>query len=73
MSACDDFIQKIDRVLPEMATTRDLIKAGIFRSDQGAAAARKAGNCPEFFRFNNKVILYPKSGVLEFLRKAKTV
>jgi len=73
MSACDDFIQKLSERLPDMATTKDLINAGLYRSDQGAAAARKSKNGPEFFKLNNKVILYPKQGVLEFLKRAKAV
>lgn len=71
MSACDDYINKIYSQLPELATTKDLIRIGLFRTDQSASAARKMGNSPEFFRINKRVILYPKKGVIEFFKKAK--
>lgn len=71
MSACDDFINKVNQALPELATTKDLIRVGLFRTDQGAAAARRLGNSPEYFRLNKRVILYPKRGVIEFLKRSK--
>ena len=71
MTACDDYISKVEQMLPDLATTKDLIKAGIYRSDQAASAARRKGQAPSFFRFNKRVVIYPKQGVIEFLKRAK--
>lgn len=70
MDACDDFINRLDKELPELASTGDLIRAGIFKSHQAAYLARHSGTGPEFFRMYQKA-LYPKKGVLEFMRRGK--
>ncbi len=68
MQGHEDYIEFVSRNLPELAKTRDLIRVGIYRSDQAAAAARREGRSPDFFKLNQRVIVYPKSGVLKFLR-----
>lgn len=71
MSACDDFISLVENAIPDMATTSDLVRVGIYRSDQAACNARRIGKCPEYFKFNDKVVFYPKKAVIEFLKKSK--
>lgn len=70
MNACEDYIEAINKVLPDICTTKDLIKIGIFKSDQAAAYARKEGLSPDYFKLPTKTIFYPKKGVIEFLRKS---
>ena len=70
MTACEDFIRRVNQVLPELATTKDLIDIGIFNNDQAAAAARRKNNGPEFFRLNERVIRYPREGIINFLKSS---
>lgn len=67
--SCDDYIDYLDRVLPESCTAGDLIKHGIFKSHQSLANNRKNRNCPFFIKYNTKVFIYPKKGVLEYVRE----
>lgn len=71
MSACEEYIAHLEKILPEMCRTKDLVKAGIFQTDNGASLARQRGDTPEFFRINARVVLYPKKGVIEFLKSKK--
>jgi hypothetical protein len=66
--ACDAFIDKVATTLPEMARTEDLIRIGIFRTAQSASRARKINDSPPFIKINNKVYLYPRDGVVKFLK-----
>jgi hypothetical protein len=67
MQELNEYLRKISYSLPEMCRTRDLIKIGLYRTDQAAAAARKRGNSPEFIQINKRVVLYPKNAVIRFL------
>jgi hypothetical protein len=71
MTACEDFIQDFIKDMPNLVTTRDLIKYGFYKTDQAAASARRRGNGPEFFKLNGRVIVYPLKGIVEFLRKSQ--
>lgn len=71
MSSCDDYIEKITRDLPDPCTTKDLIKAGIFSSDQAASYARRHGIAPDFFKFKGRGVIYPKDGVIAYLERSK--
>lgn len=67
--ACDDYLEYLEKNLPEFCYTADLVKYGIFKSAQSAANNRKSGNCPPYFHQNSKVYAYPKKGVIEFMRQ----
>lgn len=54
--------------LPELVSARDLVKVGMYRTEQGAYAARQSGKCPPYFRIPGRGIVYPKQGVIDFLR-----
>ncbi len=71
MTACEEFILHMEKTLPELASTQDLIRLGIFGSDQAACAARKRKNGPEFFQMNDRVIRYPRNGVIEYLKRSQ--
>ena len=71
MTACEEFILRMQESLPELASTQDLIKLGIFGSDQAASAARRKKIGPEYFQMNGRVIRYPKNGVIEYLKKSQ--
>lgn len=70
MTACDEFIENLQQVLPERCTDRDLIECGIFTSAQSACLSRRIGNSPGFFKFGRRII-YPKTGVIEWLKENK--
>lgn len=68
MNSCEEYIAKINRNLPELASVKDLVSVGIFRNAQTAYAARRQDRGPPFFWFPCRGICYPKSGVIEWLR-----
>lgn len=70
---CEDFIEKCATTLPELCSTSDLIKVGIFSSDQTAAIARRKGATPPYFHMPSRNIVYPRAGVIAYLRKYKCV
>jgi len=69
MKACKLFIECLKRTLPDLVTPKDLVKLGIYKSEQAAYAARQKGRCPEYFRIPQRGVLYPKAAVIEFLEK----
>jgi hypothetical protein len=69
MGTCEEVIQKLDRTLPNFCTVKDLIKIGLFKSPQAARSARLANCAPPFFKMGAKTILFPKEGVIKWLRR----
>lgn len=69
MHPFDQYINNLSSKLPEMCHTKDLIRIGMYRSSQAAAAARKRGKCPEYVKLNDRVIEYPKQCVIHYLKK----
>ena len=72
MNACDEYIEMAEKELPDIVTTKDLIKIGMYRSDQAASVARRKGKCPGYFQFNKRVVIYPKKGVIDYLKTVKS-
>jgi hypothetical protein len=70
MSACDEFIQKVQKNLPEECSVQDLIRVGIFRSPQAAAHYRTCGGGPSYFKLGSR-IMYPREAIVEWLRIQK--
>lgn len=71
MIFCDKYIERLIEELPDMVKTKDLVKAGIFLSEQVAVNARRRGDGPDFFRLNAKTVLYPKEGVIAWLKSKR--
>jgi len=69
-SPCEAFIRKLEMTLPELVTPTDLVKVGVYKSSQAAAMARQSGHGPGYFQLNAKRVLYPRGGVIEFLKTA---
>ena len=63
------FISKLKRTLPDLCSVKDLLKVGIYRSEQAAYSARRTGNCPFNFYFPCRGYVYPKESVIEFVEK----
>lgn len=59
--------QHFEECLPVLASGRDLVNAGIFRSLAALTMARKRGNAPDYIKMSDARYLYPKEAVLEFL------
>lgn len=68
MKITEQFIETVQRRLPELATAKDLVRCGMYRSPQAAYAARRTGKCPPYLRIPQRGIVYPKNGVLQFLK-----
>lgn len=67
MPISKSLIAKLKRKLPELCSVSDLIKIGVYRSEQAAYSGRKTGKCPPHFRLPFRGIVYPRDGVIEFL------
>lgn len=68
MDDWDKHIGKIWENLPDMCRTKDLIHAGIYKSEATACLARKSGKCPKWLRIPGNGICYPRSAVIDFLK-----
>lgn len=71
MTGCNGYLEKLNRMLPDLASPRDLVKAGIYGSSQSAYAARKMGKCPMYLKIPGKGIVYPREAVLEFIKNSQ--
>jgi len=71
MSSCDDFIEKARKELPDPCSTQDLVRFGIYKSDQAAHNARKNGSAADYFRLPHGTIMYPKKGIINLLESSK--
>lgn len=69
MNACEEFLAVLEKTLPDMVTTEELVAHGIYTTRQSAMRARKANEGPLFYKINKKRIIYPKRGVIDFLRE----
>ncbi len=68
MELSKSLIAKIRRKLPDLCSVSDLMKIGIYRSEQAAYEARKRGKAPKHFRLPFRGIVYARDDVIEFLR-----
>jgi hypothetical protein len=67
---CEEYLENLEGLLPELCTVNDLLRVGIYRSCMVAHTARKAGNCPTYFQqYKGGKVLYPRSGVIAWLRE----
>ncbi len=71
MTACDDYIRRLQNALPEMCNSKDLVKCGIFKTEASAYNARRKGTGPEFFKMPHGNIMYPKEGIIKYLQNSK--
>lgn len=72
MSHSKESLNQITSNLPELATTKDLIKVGIFSSIAQATDCRKRGDSPVFITLSKKRIVYPKEEVIVWLQRRTT-
>lgn len=62
-----DYLTRLESQIPEFASSRDLVRLGIFSSEPALCKARKAGNGPPYIRFSRGRIRYPRVGIIGFL------
>lgn len=68
----NQFLDQTQSNLPELATTKDLIEAGIFSCVAQATQCRKRGDSPVFITLSKKRIMYPKEEVIAWLKMRTT-
>ena len=71
MNSCDEFIERAKRELPDLCTTGDLIKLGIYKSPQAATHARQTGRSSDYFKLPTGTVVHPKKGVIDLLENSK--
>lgn len=62
-----NFIEEIEKQLPDLCTSQDLVELKLFSSPFEAMVRRKRGQPPEFLYLSKRRIVYPKSVVIEWL------
>lgn len=70
MTACNDFIKKLETTLPDQCSVNDLLRIGLYTSAQSARHARQAGDSPAYFQIRRR-IFYPKQAVIDWLHLQK--
>ena len=68
MNPQDSLIRRIKKALPELASAKDLVGIGMYRTEQAAYTARQRGQCPPYLRIPARGIVYPRDGVIAFLK-----
>lgn len=69
MNGCEIYIYKLAEKLPEMCSVQDLINVGIYRTEQAAYYARRKKQGPDYFQMSSRQVLYPKEGVIQYLKQ----
>lgn len=64
----EHFIQLLKEQLPEVCTSKDLLKFQIFQSQSGLSQARAKGLTPNFLKYPNGRVRYLKSDVLAWIK-----
>ena len=72
MNSLDNFIEMIENQLPDLIRTKELVEIGIYNSPQAAYQARLSKLCPPWLRIPRKGVVYPKAGVVAFLRECES-
>lgn len=68
MNGIEEFIVHIEKSLKDLVKTSELVRIGMYSSPQAAFHARQMGCSPPFFKIAGNGVVYPKCGVIEFLR-----
>ena len=63
-----EWIDHLEKMLPDVIDPTQLIKAGVFCSSAQAFNRRKRRQEPEFLRLSTSRVVYPKKGVVAWLR-----
>lgn len=61
------FIDDLEKTLPDPCIADDLIDAGLFPSRYSLAQRRLRGQGPEFIKLGARQILYPKKAIMNWL------
>lgn len=65
---CEEYISYVERELPELASAKDLVRVGIYRCVNTVYSAKRDGHSPAYFQISCRNVMFPKKGVLQFLR-----
>ncbi|OJU79971.1 MAG: hypothetical protein BGO10_01340 [Chlamydia sp. 32-24] len=61
-----DYLSDLESKLPELATSADLVRLGVFASEAAVSKARKLGHSPDYIQFSPGRIRYPRAAVINF-------
>lgn len=65
----EQFLSEIETKIPDIASTKDLVELGIFSTNHEALRRRSEGRGPAFIYLSKRRIIYPKNGVISWLRE----
>jgi hypothetical protein len=63
-----DFFADLERALPPLASTKDLVTTGVYGSSKSAANDRWAGRGPAYVKIQRR-IRYPRHEVISWLKQ----
>lgn len=64
----EEYLADIEGKIPELATSADLVRLGLFGSEAALCKARKNGNSPDYIQISPGKIRYPRIAVINFFR-----
>lgn len=64
----EEYLSDFENKIPEMATSADLVRLGLFGSEAALSKARKCGNSPDYIQLSIGKIWYPRAAVISFLK-----
>lgn len=64
-----DFLTDLERKLPDLITSSQLVKLNLFGSETSLCKARKKGLSPDYIELTPRRIVYPKAAVLRFFKQ----
>lgn len=68
MTTIENYLAKLEKDLPDLLKTTDLVKLGYIKYIQDVHALRHRGACPPYFRVGKRVF-YPKEGVIKWIKE----
>lgn len=60
------YLAAIESQIPELATSADLVRLGLYGSEAALCKARKSGNSPDYIQISRGKIRYPRVAVINF-------
>ena len=62
-----EYLSSLEKRMPELASSKELVNLGIFSSEVALCVARKLGRGPTFIKFSRGRIRYPRASIIKFL------
>lgn len=65
-SQSNEFLVDLERKLPDLVTSSQLVELHLFGSEASLCKARKKGCSPDYIQLTPRRIVYPKAAIIKF-------